>query len=192
MNLWLHSRHTSTNEGNDTYLMSNMCYLTVTLIFGGYLVITGRYWWLLLVTACYCSFPVLVWTEKKMLKIFTSHLKITWYSKKQKKNIGKRERNKKNKKKSNNRKKKLYIKIYILLENKFGKTYSVIAWHIAWHFIGNAIIKHQRPIDMHWSCRRRNLTKNNWQQTRYFNLDGLLFYYFSNKCKENFWFTPYM
>ena len=52
MNLWLHSRHTSTNEGNDTYLMSNMCYLTITLIF---LVVT---WWLLAVTGCYCSLPL--------------------------------------------------------------------------------------------------------------------------------------
>ena len=50
MNLWLHSRHTSSNEGNDTYLMSNMCYLTVTLIFWWLL---SDYWPLLVVTARY-------------------------------------------------------------------------------------------------------------------------------------------
>ena len=44
-------------------LMSNMRYLAVILIFFvGYLVITARYWWLLLVSARYCSFPLLVWT----------------------------------------------------------------------------------------------------------------------------------
>ena len=34
-------------------------YLVVT---AHYLVVTARYWWLLLVTARYCSFPLLVWT----------------------------------------------------------------------------------------------------------------------------------
>ena len=29
--------------------------------FGGYLVVTARYWWLLLLTAHYCSFLLLVW-----------------------------------------------------------------------------------------------------------------------------------
>ena len=30
------------------------------------LVLTARYWWLLLVTACYCSFPLLVWTVERL------------------------------------------------------------------------------------------------------------------------------
>ena len=34
-------------------------YLVVT---ARYLVVTPRYWWLLLVTVRYCSFPLLVWT----------------------------------------------------------------------------------------------------------------------------------
>ena len=49
-------------------LMSNVYYLAVILTFlGGYLVVTARYcsllgvdWWLLLVGARYCSFPLLV------------------------------------------------------------------------------------------------------------------------------------
>ena len=54
-------------------LVPNVCYLAV-IFFGGYLVVTARYlvvtaryfvvtacyWWLLLVTALYCSFPLLV------------------------------------------------------------------------------------------------------------------------------------
>ena len=53
-------------------LVSNVCYLTVILIFlvvtwwlllvtWLLLVVNARYWWLLLVTAHYCSFPLLVW-----------------------------------------------------------------------------------------------------------------------------------
>ena len=37
--------------------------------------------------------------------------------------------------------------------------------------IGNTVIKHKHPIDMHWSCRRRTPNYNTWQQTWYFNVD---------------------
>ena len=54
-----------------------MCYVAIFDYFGGYLVVTVcylvvtaryclllcGYWWLLLVAARYCSFPLLVWTE---------------------------------------------------------------------------------------------------------------------------------
>ena len=54
-----------------------MCYLAILDYFGGYLVVTVcylvvtaryclllcGYWWLLLVAARYCSFPLLVWME---------------------------------------------------------------------------------------------------------------------------------
>ena len=42
-------------------LKSNMCYLAVIFNF------FGGYWWLLLVTACYCPFPLLVWAQKRWL-----------------------------------------------------------------------------------------------------------------------------
>ena len=61
----------SWNEGIDSSLMSNVGYLAVILIFlvvtarylvvsAGYCSLPGGYWWLLLVTACYCSFLLLV------------------------------------------------------------------------------------------------------------------------------------
>ena len=44
-----------------------MCCVAVILIFlvvtARYLVVIACYWWLLLVTARYCSFPLLVWTQ---------------------------------------------------------------------------------------------------------------------------------
>ena len=53
--------------GDWYFFMSNVCYLAVILIF---LVVTwwlpvfiARYCWVLLVTARYCSFPLLVWTS---------------------------------------------------------------------------------------------------------------------------------
>ena len=42
------------------YLVVTARYLVVT---GGYCSLLGGYWWLLLVTARYCSFPLLVWTR---------------------------------------------------------------------------------------------------------------------------------
>ena len=45
------------NEGLILVLMSKLYYLVVILIF---LVVTGRY---MVVTLCYCSFPLLVWTR---------------------------------------------------------------------------------------------------------------------------------
>ena len=41
------------------YLVVTARYLVVTV---GYYLLPGGYWWLLLVTACYCLFPLLVWT----------------------------------------------------------------------------------------------------------------------------------
>ena len=34
------------------------------------MLVTARYWWLLLVTACYCSFPLLGWTQCQRHQIF--------------------------------------------------------------------------------------------------------------------------
>ena len=49
-------------------LMSNVYNLAVILIFlvllGGYCLLPSGYYWLLLVTDGYCSFPLLVWTKK--------------------------------------------------------------------------------------------------------------------------------
>ena len=60
-------------------LMSNVCYWVVTLIFwlllGGYYLLPSGYWWLLLVTTCYCSFPLLVWTVFKVIFISTCLIK---------------------------------------------------------------------------------------------------------------------
>ena len=39
------------------YLMVTACYLVIT---AGYCSLLGGYWWLLLVTAHYCSIPILV------------------------------------------------------------------------------------------------------------------------------------
>ena len=44
------------------YLVFNPRYLAVPTRHCSLLLVTARYWWLLLVTACYCSFPLLVWT----------------------------------------------------------------------------------------------------------------------------------
>ena len=66
--------------------------------------------------------------KKNLLEKDASHLKISWHSKRQRKNIEKRERKTKNEKNSNNSYKYyfiftfLYRKIYISLENIFGKT----------------------------------------------------------------------
>ena len=61
-------------------LMSNVCYLVVTLIFwlllGGYCLLPSGYWWLLLVTTRYCSFPLLVWTVFNVIFISTCLIKI--------------------------------------------------------------------------------------------------------------------
>ena len=64
---------------------------------------------------------------KEKLKIDTSYKKIALYNRKPKKNPEKEKEKRKNKKKSNNNKyfftfTFLYRKIYILLENTFGKT----------------------------------------------------------------------
>ena len=67
--------------------------------------------------------------EKKSSQKDASHQKIAWISKRQKKNIKKRERKTKNEKKSNNKNiffTFLYKKIYFLLENIFGKTYFIL------------------------------------------------------------------
>ena len=42
-------------------LVVTACYLVVT---AHYLVVTACYWWLLLLTTCYCSLPFLVWMVK--------------------------------------------------------------------------------------------------------------------------------
>ena len=69
--------------------------------------------------------------KTKKSQKWCSHLKIAWHSKRQKKNIEKREKETNNEKKANNNKKSfftftfLYRKIYILLENIFGKTYII-------------------------------------------------------------------
>ena len=66
---------------------------------------------------------------KKSPQKDASHQKIAWISKRQKKNIKKRERKTKNEKKSNNKNiffTFLYKKIYFLLENIFGKTYFIL------------------------------------------------------------------
>ena len=53
------------NEGFILVLMSHVCYLAVILIFwwllGDYCSLPSGYWWLLLVTARYFLFPLLVW-----------------------------------------------------------------------------------------------------------------------------------
>ena len=50
-------------------LMLNQCYFVVILIFwevlGSYGSLLSGYYWLLLVTARYCPFPLLVWTLQK-------------------------------------------------------------------------------------------------------------------------------
>ena len=71
----------SWNEGIDTYfnvecvlLRSNWDflsgYLVVTalclVVTAGYCLLLDGYWWLLLVTACYCLFPILVWTQNHL------------------------------------------------------------------------------------------------------------------------------
>ena len=70
---------------------------------------------------------------KKNLKKDRHHLKIALYSKRQKKNIEKREKNKKNKKKSNNNNKYLFTftftffmyKKYILSETYLGNMFML-------------------------------------------------------------------
>ena len=53
------------NKVIDTYLNIEYVLLGCHVDFiGGYLVVTARYWWFLLVNARYCSFPLLVWTTK--------------------------------------------------------------------------------------------------------------------------------
>ena len=75
----------SWNEGTDTCFNVKCVLLGRNFDFlGGYLVVTARYlvitpgyysllggyWWLLLVTARYCLFPILMWTFSMILRIF--------------------------------------------------------------------------------------------------------------------------
>ena len=88
----------SWNEGIDTCFNVELVLLGRNFDFlGGYLVVTahylvvaarycslfGGYWWLLLVTACYCSFPLLVWTGCRWCfvensLILGSYVKLFW------------------------------------------------------------------------------------------------------------------
>ena len=75
-------------------LMSNICYLAEVLIFlvvtACYLLVTARYcsllggyWWLMLVTAPYCSFSLLLWTSRsiavKCFYICAEHFEENWF-----------------------------------------------------------------------------------------------------------------
>ena len=61
----------SWNEGIDTCFHAKCVLLgrnfdffcTYLVVNALYVVVTARYWWFLLVTARYCSFPLLVWTH---------------------------------------------------------------------------------------------------------------------------------
>ena len=94
--------------------------------------------------------------KDNLLKKDASHLKIPCCSNRQKKNIRKRERKTKNENKPNKKNNYfftftfLYRKVYILLENIFGKTQYLLL-HLyqslfEWQVIGNAVIKHRRPF----------------------------------------------
>ena len=45
------------------YLVVTARYLVVAMVTARFLVVTVRCWWLLVVTAYYCSFPLLVWKD---------------------------------------------------------------------------------------------------------------------------------
>ena len=70
----------------------------------------------------------------------------------------------------------LYIEKFIIFcwktyLEKLLYYYICITAFFTWRVVGDAVMKHQRHIDMHWPCRRRTLTQNIWQYTRYFNVD---------------------
>ena len=68
----------SWNEGVDIYfnveyvlLGRNFDFLgDYLLVTARYLVVTARYWCLMLVSACYCLFPLLVWTQICKWKVY--------------------------------------------------------------------------------------------------------------------------
>ena len=68
----------------------------------------------------------------------------------------------------------LYRKIYILLENKFGKTQFILL-HLLYHFFHVAgywkCINTNAHIDVHWFCRRHTSIQNTRQQSWFFNVD---------------------
>ena len=105
-------------------------------------------------------------------------------------------------------------RIYILLENIFGKTQFILLhlYYIffVWQVIRSVVIKHQRPYRYALVFRRSISTQNTWQQTRYFKVyfesNGLIFLFhiyiylievpsIQKKTKSfaqvNFWFNPY-